>query len=242
MTSRKDIPREAYIAATARIVQSICPAMSPSCATAWLLGSIDAVPDTITFLQPGVRTSAAREKLEPYSRAGHCSGLGSASTSTLPGLLACTAKAPTTILSPELPLQPIPVDAGTYRPFIAKQVELTRKKDAIAEDNELYAQESAWMDAIRPLEFAEAQAARENGDHELAILRTVEGIARLYSDEAIEKALQDLENVYPKATRLLEGYRKLTEIRDTSGADEKSLENLRKKRDAWQEDLLAIEQ
>ena len=136
----------------------------------------------------------------------------------------------------------ISVDAGTYRPFIAKQVELTRKKDAIAEDNELYAQESAWMDAIRPLEFAEAQAARENGDHELAILRAVEGIARLYSDEAIEKALQDLENVYPKATRLLEGYRTLTEIRDTSGADEKSLENLRKKRDAWQEDLLAIEQ
>ncbi|MBQ3716557.1 MAG: hypothetical protein II892_13435 [Fibrobacter sp.] len=136
----------------------------------------------------------------------------------------------------------IDVDAGTYRPFIAKQVELTRKKDAIAEDNDLYAQESVWMDAIRPLEFAEAQTAKESGDNELAILRTVEGIARLYSDEAIEKALQDLEAVYPKATRLLEGYRKLTEIRDTSGADEKSLENLRKKRDAWQEDLLSIEQ
>lgn len=136
----------------------------------------------------------------------------------------------------------IDVDAGTYRPFIAKQVELTRKKDAIAEDNDLYAQESVWMDSIRPLEFAEAQTAKESGDNELAILRTVEGIARLYSDEAIEKALQDLEAVYPKATRLLEGYRKLTEIRDTSGADEKSLENLRKKRDAWQEDLLSIEQ
>ena len=130
----------------------------------------------------------------------------------------------------------------SYRPFLAKQLEITKRKDAIAEDNELYAQESAWMDAIRPLEFAEASTARESGDKDLATLRTIEGIARLYSDEAIQKELSDLEQSYPKAAKLLEGYRKLMEIRDNSGADDKSLESLRKQRDAWQEDLLTIEQ
>lgn len=136
----------------------------------------------------------------------------------------------------------IAVDIGTYRPFLSRQIELTRKKDAIAEDNELYAQESVWMDGIRPLEFNDARTARTNGDSDLAILRTVEGIARLYSDEAIESELTNLEPSYPKAAKLLEGYRSLTEIRDSSGADDKSLEDLRKKRDAWQEDLLTIEQ
>lgn len=138
--------------------------------------------------------------------------------------------------------QQIDADTESYRPFLAKQLEITKKTDAIAEDNELYAQESAWMDAIRPLEFAEAKDARENGDNNLAILRTVEGIARLYSDEAILSALRQLGDTYPKAEKLLEGYRKLMEIRDNSGADDKSLEALRKQRDAWQEDLLSIEQ
>ncbi len=138
--------------------------------------------------------------------------------------------------------QQIDADMESYRPFLGKQLEITKKKDAIAEDNELYAQESAWMDAIRPLEFAEAENARENGDNDLAILRTVEGIARLYSDEAIQKELLQLGETYPKAEKLLEGYRKLMEIRDNSGADDKSLESLRKQRDAWQEDLLSIEQ
>lgn len=133
-------------------------------------------------------------------------------------------------------------DMESYRPFLAKQLEITKRKDAIAEDNELYAQESAWMDAIRPLEFAEASTARESGDKDLATLRTIEGIARLYSDEAIQKELSDLEQSYPKAAKLLEGYRKLMEIRDNSGADDKSLESLRKQRDSWQEDLLTIEQ
>lgn len=138
--------------------------------------------------------------------------------------------------------QQIDADTESYRPFLTKQLEITKKTDAIAEDNELYAQESAWMDAIRPLEFAEANDARENGDNNLAILRTVEGIARLYSDEAILSALRQLGDTYPKAEKLLEGYRKLMEIRDNSGADDKSLEALRKQRDAWQEDLLSIEQ
>ena len=138
--------------------------------------------------------------------------------------------------------QQIDADTESYRPFLTKQLEITKKTDAIAEANELYAQESAWMDAIRPLEFAEANDARENGDNNLAILRTVEGIARLYSDEAILSALRQLGDTYPKAEKLLEGYRKLMEIRDNSGADDKSLEALRKQRDAWQEDLLSIEQ
>jgi hypothetical protein len=136
----------------------------------------------------------------------------------------------------------IDADMESYRPFLAKQLEITKRKDAIAEDNDLYAQESAWMDAIRPLEFAEAKMAKDSGDTDLFTLRTIEGIARLYSDEAIQKELCNLEQTYPKAAKLLEGYRNLMEIRDTSGADDKSLENLRKKRDAWQEDLLTVEQ
>ena len=135
----------------------------------------------------------------------------------------------------------INAEIESYRPLLAKQLEITKRKDAIAEDNELYAQESAWMDQIEPFEFSEAKTAKISGDESLAIQRTIEGIARLYSDEAIEKRLKDLEPVYPKATKLLEGYRNLMEIRDNSGADEKSLEALRKKRDTWQEDLLTIE-
>ncbi|MBR3670964.1 hypothetical protein [uncultured Fibrobacter sp.] len=136
----------------------------------------------------------------------------------------------------------IDADMESYRPYLAKQLEITKRKDAIAEDNDLYAQESAWMDAIRPLEFAEAKMAKDSGDTDLFTLRTIEGIARLYSDEAIQSELGDLGQTYPKAAKLLEGYRNLMEIRDSSGADDKSLENLRKKRDAWQEDLLTVEQ
>ena len=133
------------------------------------------------------------------------------------------------------------LDTESYRPFMQKQLELTRKKDALAEDNELFGTEAAWMDRIRPLEFEDAQSARQEGRHEDFILRTLEGIARLYSDEAILKGLGDLEADYPKARELAQGYRDLMELRDTSGADDDSLAKLRNAKAAWEENLLQID-
>lgn len=137
--------------------------------------------------------------------------------------------------------QQISVDAESYRPYLKKQLEITQKKNAIAEDNELFHQESIWMDQVEPLEFREAAEALSEGDKSRAIERAIEGISRLYSDEAIEKALQNLQGDYPKAADLLTAYKKLAEIRDESGADDESLEKLRKMRDAWHESLLTIE-
>ncbi|PWJ69103.1 hypothetical protein BGX12_10567 [Fibrobacter sp. UWR4] len=132
------------------------------------------------------------------------------------------------------------LDMETYRPYMKTQLELSKRKDALEEDDELYAQESRFMDQMEPLEFEEAREAKKTGDQETYITRSLEGIYRLYSDEAIEKALKELSPDYPKAELLLEGYRKLTQIRDESAADDKSLEALRKIRDQWEEDLLSI--
>ena len=133
------------------------------------------------------------------------------------------------------------LDTESYRPFITKQLDLTKKKDALAEDNELFGAEAAWMDQIRPLEFEEAEAARKEGRHEDFILRSLEGIARLYSDEAILKELGKLEADYPKAQEIAQGYRNLMELRDTSGADDDSLAKLRNAKSAWEENLLQID-
>lgn len=130
------------------------------------------------------------------------------------------------------------LDVESYRPFLKKQQELSRKPNALAEDNELYSQEARWLDSILPPEFEEAQKAKDEGNQVEFIQRSLEGIARLYSDEAILAHLQELEADYPKATELLAGYQDLMECRDTSGADDKSLEELRKKRDTWEEQLL----
>ena len=135
----------------------------------------------------------------------------------------------------------IDADIDRYKSFMDKQLQLTRQKNAIAEDNELYASESAWMDSIRPLEFAEADAAKAEGDNATYIERSLEGISRLYSDEAIIAELGKLAPDYAKATKLADDYRVLMEARDTSGADDKSLEALRKKRDVWMEDLLTVD-
>lgn len=134
--------------------------------------------------------------------------------------------------------QGIETDTESYRPYMERQLQLLRKKNAIAEDNELYAEETAWVDRIRPLEFAEAEKAIAEGDECSFIDRTLEGISRLYSDDAILDELSKLEPRYAKATSLIDGYKKLIALRDESGADDKSLEALRKHRDAWMNDLL----
>ena len=132
-------------------------------------------------------------------------------------------------------------DADSYRPFIKEQLELARINANYIECDKLYVRECEFIDRTAPMEFAEAEAARNAGDAEQALALTLEGVSRLYSDAAIEKALTELEPTYPKAAELREKYIALAEACNASGADEKSLEALRKQRDAWMADLLTIE-
>jgi len=132
-------------------------------------------------------------------------------------------------------------DADGYRPFIKEQLELARVNANYVECDKLYVRECEFIDRTAPMEFAEAEAARNAGDANTSTIRTLEGISRLYSDGAIEKALTELEPTYPKAAELREKYIALAEACNASGADEKSLEALRKQRDAWMADLLAFE-
>ena len=133
------------------------------------------------------------------------------------------------------------IDTESYRPFLKKQLELSKKKDALAEDNELFSQEALWMDRIRPLEFTEAEAARTESNTENYIVRTLEGISRLYSDEAILAELKKIENDYPKSATLSKNYVQLMELREQSLADDESLKKLRQAKTAWEEDLLHYE-
>jgi hypothetical protein len=92
------------------------------------------------------------------------------------------------------------LDVESYRPFMKKQLELTRRKDALAEDNELFCAEAAWLDKIRPLEFKDAETAQKENRIEDFIAYTLEGIARLYSDESILHELNTPVPKYPKAS------------------------------------------
>lgn len=133
------------------------------------------------------------------------------------------------------------LDVRSYMPLMKRQLALADKKGNLAEWDKLYTEQCDWVDQIRPLEFNEAKIAREAGDIETYIIRSLEGVSRLYSDGAIEEALRQLESDYPKAQKLLSGYMQLVDACSESGADDKSLEALRKKRDAWIEDLLTVE-
>ena len=133
------------------------------------------------------------------------------------------------------------LDTQSYRPLMERQLALADKKENLDQWDRLYIEQCEWVDQIQPLEFAEAEAAKAEGNTEIYITRWLEGVSRLYSDKAIEKALKQLEPDYPKAGRLLLSYTKLVEACTESGADDKSLEELRKKRDAWVEELLTVE-
>jgi len=132
------------------------------------------------------------------------------------------------------------IDVESYRPYLKSQLEIFGRKDAIAEDNELYAAETAWMDKITPIEFEEAETFKSDGETQKYIERTLEGIARLYSDDAILDALAKLALEYPHASELAESYKQLMQTRDESLADDKSLEKLRKLKEAWEDDLLHV--
>jgi hypothetical protein len=137
--------------------------------------------------------------------------------------------------------QGVNIDIESYRPFLKKQQELSSRKDALAEDNELFTAESEWIDKIRPLEFEEAKLAKQEKRFEDYILHSLEGIARLYSDPAILNELEALVQDYPKAKQLAQGYRELMDLRDSSGADDESLKKLRNAKESWEKDLLQVD-
>lgn len=137
--------------------------------------------------------------------------------------------------------QGLNLDIESYRPFIKKQQELSKRKDALVEDNELFTAESEWVDQILPLEFEEAKLAKQENRHEDFILHSLEGIARLYSDKAILNELEALVQDYPKAKQLAQGYRDLMDLRDSSGADDESLKKLRSAKESWEKSLLDVE-
>ena len=137
--------------------------------------------------------------------------------------------------------QGVNIDIESYRPFLKKQQELSRRKDALAEDNELFTAEAEWIDKIKPLEFEEAKLAKQEGKLEDFILHSLEGIARLYSDDAILSELDTLVQFYPKAKQLAQGYRELMALRDQSGADDESLKKLRAAKESWEKDLLQVD-
>ena len=133
------------------------------------------------------------------------------------------------------------LDVKSYKPLMERQLALADQKAGIEQWDALYLEQCAWMDQLLPSEFKEAQAALNSGDHETYIVRSLEGISRLYSDEAIERGLERLKPDYSKAGYLLSSYHNLVESCQNSKADDKSLEALRKQRDAWIEDLLTVE-
>ncbi len=137
--------------------------------------------------------------------------------------------------------QGIDLDIESYRPFIKKQQELTRRKDALAEDNELFTAEAEWIDQILPMEFEEAKLAKQENRFEDYILHSLEGVARLYSDQAILNELEALVQDYPKAKKLAQGYRDLMDLRDQSGADDESLKKLRATKESWEKELLQVD-
>ncbi len=127
----------------------------------------------------------------------------------------------------------IETDIESYRQFLAEQLRLSQEENAIALDEDLYAKESEWMDRIEPFEFAAAKAFKASGDAKGFIDAYLQGVLRYYSDEKIEDSLEKLVPEYPAAQRLLDGYRKLKTLRDSSEADEASIERLSRAKEKW---------
>ncbi len=140
-------------------------------------------------------------------------------------------------LSRFLKQEGISADTETYRPLFAEQLRISREENAIALDNALFTKEAAWMDAIEPFEFEEANAQKAAGNQEEFVKTYLYGILRYYSDEKIEAALLNIIPEYPNAQKILDDYQKLKELRDSSGADDKSIEKLYHAKATWRSQL-----
>lgn len=140
----------------------------------------------------------------------------------------------------------IAVNVNEYRKFMKEQLSLSKSENAIAKDNELFVKEATWLDNIKPLEFAEALTAKKQNVPDFSeggfIERSLEGIAKLYSDAAIFAELNALVEFYPKAKKLSEQYASLVKLRESSGTSEAELASLRSKKQLWEQELLNIEE
>jgi len=104
---------------------------------------------------------------------------------------------------------------------------LDKTKD-IALDGDIFLRQAAWLDSLTPLEFNEEPQTEKS---------LVNGILRLYSDEAIFKAFEKLAQKFPseKQQKMECGYKALCELRDNSRADYDSLEKLRIEKEKWEQ-------
>ena len=132
----------------------------------------------------------------------------------------------------------IHVDMESYRPLLAEQLRISRQENAIALDNDLYIREAEWMDKISPFEFEIARKQKEDGKIDEFIRTYLQGVLRYYSDEKIEEALQNLTPDFPQAAEMLNAYSQLKALRDSSPADETSIEKLAQAKKEWMESLL----
>ena len=101
------------------------------------------------------------------------------------------------------------------------------KAPTIEQDDPLFLTQASWLDSITPIEFSEEPQTEKT---------LINGILRLYSDEAIFKALEELAQKYPgeRQQKLEQGYRALCKLRDNSKADYDSLEKLRMEKEKWE--------
>ncbi|MDR1812353.1 MAG: hypothetical protein LBQ87_05970 [Candidatus Fibromonas sp.] len=102
------------------------------------------------------------------------------------------------------------------------------KAPSIEQDDTLFLSQASWLDSLVPLEFNEEPKTEKS---------LINGILRLYSDEAIFNALEELSKKFPsEAQQKLElDYHKLCELRDNSKADYNSLEKLRMEKEKWEQ-------
>jgi hypothetical protein len=98
---------------------------------------------------------------------------------------------------------------------------------SIEQDSSLFLNQAIWLDALTPLEFSEEPETEKS---------LVNGILRLYSDEAIFKAFGNFSQKFPseRQQKLELGYRNLCELRDNSKVDYNSLERLRMEKEKWE--------
>jgi len=123
-------------------------------------------------------------------------------------------------------LQKLKEFAASQNLAIPKEEYPLGKAPSIEQDAPLFLSQAAWLDSLTPLEFNEPQTEKS----------LLSGILRLYSDEAIFKALKELSQKFPseRQKKLEQGYRELCELRDNSKADYDSLEKLRMEKEKWE--------
>jgi len=128
----------------------------------------------------------------------------------------------------EYNLQKLKEFAASQNIPIPKEEYLLGKAPSIEQDESLFVNQASWLDSLVPLEFSEEPKTEKS---------MINGILRLYGDEAIFKALEELSQKFPseRQQKLEHDYRKLCELRDNSKADYNSLEKLRMEKEKWEQ-------